>query len=79
MPNRCESCRFFAGHYRSFEESSCVRLELPEDITAAREICNKEGDGIFVYFEPKTPTAGATFGQTAMAMVASSGCFKESR
>jgi hypothetical protein len=28
-------------------------------LTYAREICNKEGDGIFVYFEPKTPASGA--------------------
>lgn len=28
-------------------------------LSQAREICNREGDGIFVYFEPTVPTAGA--------------------
>ncbi len=30
------------------------RKGVPLDI--AREICNKEGDGIFVYFQPKAET-----------------------
>lgn len=38
------------------------RKGVPLDM--AREICNKEGDGIFVYFEPKTPAAGASFGES---------------
>lgn len=33
------------------------RKGLPLDY--ARTICNREDDGHFVYFEPKTPTAGA--------------------
>ena len=31
---------------------------------SAREICNKEGDGIFVHFEPKIPGNGAAFGES---------------
>lgn len=42
---------------------TCVRLELPESLDEAREICNKEGDGIFVYFQPRDPQAGATFAE----------------
>jgi hypothetical protein len=30
-------------------------------LETARDICDRESNGIFVYFEPKTPTAGATF------------------
>jgi len=30
------------------------------NIDTAREICDREGDGIFVHFEPK-PSAGAAF------------------
>lgn len=33
------------------------RLGVPLDY--ARSICDREGDGIFVYFEPKEPTAAA--------------------
>lgn len=33
------------------------RKGVPLDM--ARQICDREGDGIFVYFEPKTPAAGA--------------------
>lgn len=32
------------------------RLGVPLDM--AREICDREGDGFFVYFEPKEPTRG---------------------
>ncbi|MEQ1644253.1 MAG: hypothetical protein ABL959_12470, partial [Pyrinomonadaceae bacterium] len=35
------------------------RKGLPLDY--ARNLCDREGDGIFVHFEPKTPTAGAAF------------------
>lgn len=38
------------------------RHGMPLDM--AREICNREGDGIFVHFEPKTPKAGAAFGES---------------
>lgn len=46
------------------------RIGLPLDI--AREVCDKEGDGIFVYFEPVTPAAGATF-EAPKTMAASAG------
>lgn len=33
------------------------RRGVPLDM--ARDICDREGDGIFVYYEPKTPATGA--------------------
>lgn len=37
------------------------RLGMPIDM--AREICDREGDGFFVYYEPKDPSAGVAFVQ----------------
>ena len=31
------------------------------DILTARELCDREGDGIFVNFEPESPSSGAAF------------------
>lgn len=31
------------------------------DIDTARDLCDKESDGIFVHYEPETPTAGVAF------------------
>ncbi|MGE0294922.1 MAG: hypothetical protein AB7P97_21455 [Hyphomonadaceae bacterium] len=67
MPKKCESCRFFKVLVPDdFENSVCTSLGVNSDpdvnyrrvptMTEAREICNKEGDGIFVYFQPKAET-----------------------
>lgn len=64
MPNKCESCK----HYRP-DNNRCKAWPVLNlggdfvsvDLTTARDICDREGDGTFVYFEPKTPTAGAAF------------------
>lgn len=37
------------------------------DITTAREICDRELDGVFVYFEPLIPSAGAVSEPPALA------------
>lgn len=74
MPKKCESCEHLLRlDPDDFEFSICrstgvnahetVNFCRVPTMTEAREICNKEGDGIFVYFEPKTPTAGAAFVQ----------------
>lgn len=70
MPNKCESCRHFRlsrpkGDFRngtcSSEQVALTRTLMLTGaflpISTAREICDREGDGIFVYFEPKEPTA----------------------
>ena len=31
------------------------------DISTARDLCDKEADGIFVYYEPESPSSGAAF------------------
>lgn len=78
MPKKCESCRHYlpVPGTNEFHKAQCTSWEvlsleahifggpmpLIED---AREICDKEGDGIFVYFEPKVPTAGVAFAKAA--------------
>jgi len=68
---KCEKCKFYFGDSQEpFEKGVCaspivigtfgVEAEAM-DITAAREMCDREGDGHFVYFEPLTPAAGAAF------------------
>ncbi len=57
MTKKCYECHFYDQKQGS---EFCQRMmpELPESegsfiaLDTAREICNKEGDGIFVYFEP---------------------------
>lgn len=64
MPNKCESCK----HYRP-DNNRCKAWPVRNlggdyvsvDLTTARDICDRESNGIFVYFEPKTPTSGAAF------------------
>lgn len=71
MPKKCESCR----HYFSDPAMKGVEVCGSEDVIGqiavgvaeaidlnfGRMICDKEGDGIFVYFEPieTEPSAGA--------------------
>lgn len=74
---KCKDCRhfepsptevFFHGSCRNprvhgpLTRSRSANVKL--DIVEAREICNKEGDGIFVHFEPKIPGNGAAFGES---------------
>lgn len=78
MTNKCESCIHYQKEtpHHTFGAGRCIQQAVGRKlrrilsdtvrfhtIDYAREICNKEGDGIFVYFEPKTPTAGAAFVQ----------------
>jgi hypothetical protein len=72
---KCESCRFywnFGVDKSVFVDALCkspeineIAFQLDPDnhfsplITDARDICDKEHDGHFVYFEPKVPTTGA--------------------
>ena len=70
---KCETCRFLRTG-PSPETSYCTSPEVNTEfygikfaatsLPKAREICNKEGDGIFVHFEPKTPGNGAAFGES---------------
>ena len=88
MPKKCESCRFYAHqvselYFDLCKQQTVVDLVFPPEfetdkfvdapLTLARDICNKEGDGIFVYFDPKTPTAGAAFAGNADALVRNEG------
>ena len=72
MSRKCESCR----HYFSDPAIPGVEVCGSEDVLGqmvgvaeaielsfGREICDREGDGHFVYFEPieVDPSAGATF------------------
>lgn len=62
MAKKCLSCRFFKPG-PTFESSFCSNPDVHYPLThyrgamliiwAAREICDKEGDGVFVYFQPK--------------------------
>lgn len=70
MPKKCESCRHYTAYKIPKGDGECsqpiIGATAPCNlgrlrITAAREICNKEGDGHFVYFEPKDPATGAAF------------------
>ena len=67
MPKKCEGCRYFSneaalgerchqGEVRSRVDPDFVFLNAYTELGPAREICNKEGDGIFVYFQPKAET-----------------------
>lgn len=69
MPKKCESCKFYQPcvpvnvctneHIKQSADKDFVTLNYFVEINPAREICNREGDGIFVYFEPTVPIAGA--------------------
>jgi len=68
MPIKCESCKFLKRGF-AIQVCTSARTRLVDGydtiIGKAREICDREGDGIFVYFEPKDPTTGAAFAGTA--------------
>lgn len=78
MP-KCESCRFYdkPSPSHTFGAGQCRQSEIGSrlgknglrgfhTIEFAREICDREGDGRFVYFEPKNPGGiGAAFGTPA--------------
>ena len=44
-----------------------LSVELATPLYFAREFCDREGDGVFVYFEPKEPHAGAAVEQSLRA------------
>jgi len=62
MSKKCDSCRFFSvGQLGERCHQTDVRGRVDPDfvvapgyteLTPAREHCDKEGDGIFVYFQP---------------------------
>lgn len=82
MPNiKCLSCRWHLEPTGNCPQGSCYsrrvtggnRQVLPLD--TAREVCNKEGDGIFVYFEPilgSPPYKGGVAAVSADGVVLSS-------
>ena len=53
-----------------------IREQFPDrhgmPLDMAREICDREGNGIFVHFEPKTPASGASFGSEPRAIATGS-------
>lgn len=84
MPKKCEGCQFFFNDpAQGFHEGICVNETIAAvvsggicdviDIDSARHVCDREGDGIFVYYEPKTPAAGAAFAGNADALVRNEG------
>lgn len=63
MPRKCDSCLHLSKYARRgtvIELCSAPATQLdkriPTQLGDARAICDKEGDGIFVYFQPKTET-----------------------
>lgn len=77
MSLKCECCKHFVSvetvigtvaKCTSTEVSTrvdrqFVTLVSLTELEPAREICDREGDGHFVYFRPKHPQAGACFVQ----------------
>lgn len=74
MQRKCESCRHYQPSRAfpgQFARGVChtVRIRRPTistppeappvPILEARDICDREGDGHFVHFEPLIPEAGA--------------------
>ena len=79
MPRKCDDCRYFSfnaaigerchqGEIRRRADQDFVVFPGYTELTPAREICNKEGDGIFAYVAPKDPKAGAAFVQVEKTM-----------
>lgn len=67
MPKKCLSCRHFVENQitGNFEDAVCLHTETVfNNVIEARNICDREGDGHFVYFEPRDPEAGAAIGYT---------------
>lgn len=61
---RCESCKHYQAAIsgRDFQSGFCLSPQQPRTaIMNAREICDREGDGRFVFYEPKEPASGAEF------------------
>lgn len=70
MPKKCESCQHYVGQpifgkefclnviVKAAAKSDDVFLDQFTKLDPAREICDTEGDGIFVFFQPITPAAG---------------------
>ena len=69
MPTKCLTCRHLSEPKTNrFEDRLCTSLEVmrvrstrPLPVMQAREICDKESNGIFVHYTPKNPAAGAAF------------------
>jgi len=65
MKRICDSCKWFSRLKNSGE--ICINPKVAAlQLHLAREICDQEGNGKFVYFEPNEPdksAAGMTFVQ----------------
>lgn len=61
MKMKCEHCRFYGTWLEKPVCNNSNAIAVSLDIS--RDICDREGDGHFVYFEPKHPQAGACFVQ----------------
>lgn len=70
---KCEKCKFYFGDSQQpFENGVCASPKVlggvgqklgTVQIVVGRQICDREENGHFVYFEPLTPSAGAAFVQ----------------
>jgi hypothetical protein len=76
---KCESCKSYEADpkRRGFGFGTCASQQVMRvfcqatspmtyatlGIGLARELCDREGDGHFVYFEPKDPESGSPFVQ----------------
>lgn len=47
----CKKCEWILNDGGNFNEAICNNPNTPMPINEAREVCNKEGDGRFVYLE----------------------------
>lgn len=69
MPRKCDSClhssKYPGPRGTVIELCSAPATQLDKRIVTqlgdARVICDREGDGVFVYYQPRHPQAGATF------------------
>lgn len=62
MPKKCESCKWYIPHRDGFSAGQCAQPELLQatidegfalfNVSRARELCDRESNGVFVYFEP---------------------------
>ena len=74
----CERCKHYRPNAvtDNFESGTCSQPDIVAPdvrlhqrnwkwIEAARDVCDKEGDGRFVYFEPKEPSNGTAIDTAA--------------
>lgn len=63
MFSKCECCRFYRWSNLGFAYCKNPATQKTPDFCSnledAKKICDPEGDGSYVHFEPKDPSAGA--------------------